>query len=301
MANVIRPTFLGSTRHTQLELGAAYGRLLDQSDKVASNKAFRRPSEAPVESSHAAMLQEHLDHLDAVGKSADDAMARLNVADSKLTQASDLYARLKELIVQAADTTQAGQGRAAIAQEVSQIRDSLVAVANSDYLGQPLFSGTSSDPAVAYDDVAGQWVFTGSADDKVERRVSPTESIRVNVSAAEAFQADGTDLFTMLDGLVNALGTDDQAGIQTANGTIDAMRSSLSAAHAVIGAAANRVQTSIDRNGGTSTVVANQLSLVRDIDLADAITQQKTLEVAYQAALAATAKVGNLSLLDYIR
>ena len=190
-------------------------------------------------------------------------------------------------------------GRIAIAEEIVQLRDSLVAVANSEYLGQPLFGGVGDGPAVEFD--GASWTVKGSADDVIERRISPSESVRVNSTAGETFSADGIDAFTMLDELTAALQADDIDGINLANERIEQLRASLNGSHAAIGAVANRVQISIDRNSATTTVVTSQLSLVRDIDLAEAITQQKTLEAAYQAALGITARVGNLSLMDFLK
>ncbi len=135
----------------------------------------------------------------------------------------------------------------------------------------------------------------------IERRISPSESLRTNITAAEVFQASGSDMFTMLDDLSAALAADDVDGIRAANDLLDGLRSTMSAAQAQIGAAANRVQVAIDRNNATDVVVTGQLSLVRDVDLAEAITEQALLQSAYQAALGVTARVGDLSLLDFLR
>lgn len=299
MVAVIRPTFISTNRLTQHRLQDAYGRLNDANDKIATNRAFRRPSEDPVAASHAAMLQQHLDHLEAVSQSATDAQSRLDVTDAKLMETGNLYNRVKELTIQAANALTDGPGRSAIAAEITQIRDTLLAVANSEYLDQPLFAGLSSDPAVEF--VGAAWQFTGGPGDVIERRISPTESIQVNVTAAEIFQAGGTDAFTVLDDLVTALQNDDVAGILTVNGQLDDLRGALGAAHARIGAAANRTSMALERNTATNTVVQGQLSLVRDVDLAEAVTQQKMLEAAYEAALAVTARVAQVSLMDFLR
>jgi flagellar hook-associated protein 3 FlgL len=301
MAAITRPTFLGTNRAIQQRLTSAYDRYNDQADRVASNRRFRRASEDPVAASQAAMLQEHLDHLQAVAKSSDDASARLNITDAKLTQASDSYNRIHELLLQAANGTVGPDGRAAIAHELTQIRDGLVALANSDYLGSPLFAGLSGQPAVSYDTGTGSWVFNGDATDVIERRISPTESLRVNTTAAETFQSASTDIYTMLDDAVDALDAGDLAGITTSITSLEELRNSLFGAHALIGAAANRVTTAADRNSATQIAVENQLSLVRDVDLAEAITQQKMYETAYQAALSVTGRTMNLSILDYLR
>ncbi len=298
MAAITRSTFLSTNRLTQRRLQDSYGRLNEANDRIASNRAFQRPSQDPVAASQAAMLQEHLDHLEAVAQSTQDAMSRLDVADAKLSQAGDLYNRVKELTIQAANSLTSGPGRAAIAAEVTQIRDSLVALANSEFLGEPLFAGKTGGPAV---ELLGSWQFNGDDTHVVERRISPSEKVRVNITAAEVFQGAGTDMFTMLDDLVTALDDNDVAAILVVNGQLDELRGSLGAAHAQIGAAANRTQVSLDRNMATNTVVMGQLSLVRDVDLAEAVTQQKMLQAAYEAALSVTARVAQTSLLDFLR
>jgi flagellar hook-associated protein 3 FlgL len=300
MAAVTRPTFLGQNRGMQQRLNSAFNRFTSATNQVASMKAFERPSDDPVAASQAALLQQRLDHLQAVGKSTDDAMARLNITDSKLTQAGDNYNRMKELMLQAANGVTDAPGRAAIASELRQIRDGLAALANSDYLGLPLFAGLGAGNAVEKDG-GGNWIFNGAAGDAIERRISPTESIQVNVTAAEAFSSASTDIFTLLDVTADALDANDTSTIPDGLASLEELRSSLFSTHATIGAAANRVETAIDRNATTSIAVENQLSLVRDVDLADAITRQQMLQTAYQAALQITGKTAGLSIMDFMR
>ncbi|MEZ5257751.1 MAG: flagellin [Ilumatobacteraceae bacterium] len=291
---------MGNNRQIQHRLTAAYDKFNKSADQVASQKAFVRPSDDPVAASQASLLQERLDHLDAVGRSADDALARLNVTDAKLTQIGDSYNRIRELMLQAANGTMSSDSRGAIASELAQIRDGIVAVANSEYLGLPLFAGLSADPAV--DGEPGDWTLQGDADTgRIERRISPSESIRVNVTAGELFANDDGDLFSFLDSMIDDLTTGDGQEVVQGLDTIDGLRSTLFEAHASIGAAANRADTAVNRNAATSISIENQLSLIRDVDLAEAITRQTMLQTAYEAALSVTGKTMGLSIMDFLR
>ena len=52
----------------------------------------------------------------------------------------------------------------------------------------------------------------------------------------------------------------------------------------------------------TNTVqLTSQLSDLQDIDLAETVVQVTSANTAYQAALATTAKVGQISLMDFLR
>ena len=67
-----------------------------------------------------------------------------------------------------------------------------------------------------------------------------------------------------------------------------------------MGARANRLET---RQGILQTMTLDfkeQLSEVEDADIAEMSIELKQVEMAYQAALMTTARVGNLSLTNYM-
>jgi flagellin-like hook-associated protein FlgL len=67
-----------------------------------------------------------------------------------------------------------------------------------------------------------------------------------------------------------------------------------------VGARTNRLET---RQGILQTMTLDfkeQLSLIEDADIAEMSIELKQVEMAYQAALMTTARLGNLSLTDYM-
>ena len=303
MTAIPRTTFLGASRAQQARLAAAYGRLEQANIRVSTGRAYARPSESPSSASRAAMLHEQLDQLETFGRAIDDASSRLAIADSKLGQAMELYHRATVLATQGASSLSNPDARQSIRAEVVQIRDSLLAIANSTYLDEALFAGFAAGTAVTYDVPTSTYVFTGTAADVIDRRIGSGETVRANTTAAEAFTTGpaGIDVFATLDALAAALAADDTTAIQAALPAMNELRGALSAAQSRIGSSANRVESAQARNAAITITLDAERSRVEDVDLAEAITDQGRLEVAYNAALGVSAKAMTTTLLDWLR
>lgn len=301
MTIVPRISFLGANSATQARLRSAYAAMEDANRRVATGKAYSRPSENESASARAAVLQDQLDQLDSFDRSVDDAKSRLSIADTKLQQATNLYHRITELATQAATSTSSTASRLSVREEVLQLRGELEAIANSQYLGAPLFAGFQSGAAVSWDTGTSTWVFAGAPSERLQRRIAPSEVVDTSITAGELFSNGTDDIFTTLDGLATALGADDVAGIQTALDKVTSLRSNLLAGEARLGAVLNRVEQAADRNSAIRVTLSAELSQVQDVDLSDAITDQSRLTTTYQAALGATAKANQMTLLDYWR
>jgi flagellar hook-associated protein 3 FlgL len=72
-------------------------------------------------------------------------------------------------------------------------------------------------------------------------------------------------------------------------------------AQASIGARTRRLETMKDRNDTDGITLKQSLSQVEDADLAQVTLELQMQQVAYQAALQATAKVIQPSLVDFLR
>jgi flagellar hook-associated protein 3 FlgL len=93
----------------------------------------------------------------------------------------------------------------------------------------------------------------------------------------------------------------DAAGIMAGVTQMTTARQQLSTAESSIGAATNRVTAVIQRSGDFQLSLTSALANVEDIDLAQSITDQSRLNATYQAALGATAKTIQPSLVDWLR
>jgi flagellar hook-associated protein 3 FlgL len=301
MTIVPRMSFLGANRAAQSRLRAAYSRMEKANQQVSTGKAYSRPSENQSASSRAAVLQDQLDQVSSFGRAIDDARSRLSLSDTKMQQAMDLYHRITELATQAASSLNSADSRKAIREEVLQLRGELEGIANTQHLGAPIFGGFESGNPVTFDTPSSSWVFTGSASDRLQRRIGPNEVVDTSITASELFANSTTDIFTVLDGLADALNNNDTPGIQASLDQVTSLRSTLSSGQARMGAVVNRVEQASDRNASINVTLTAELSRVQDVDLGDAITDQSRLTMAYQAALGVTAKANSQTLLDWLR
>jgi len=296
---MIRTTFQSMTTGAQMRLMARSAAMEASSARLSSGKQYARPSDNTTAFASATMLRGELSAAESYKSAGEDAQSKLNASDSQLQAVSDRLMRVKELTIQAANATSTPAIRTSIREEVLQIRDELVGIANAKYQGQPLFAGFSSGNAVT--PVAGGWSFTGAPTDRIIRSISASDTVQLNVVASEVFTNGTTDTFTMLDKLATDLASGNNAGITGAITTLDQTSDVVSSAQARIGAATGLVERALARNSSQQITLHSDLANVEDIDLTEAVTDLNRQQAAYQAALGATSKSIQQSLVDWLR
>jgi len=190
------------------------------------------------------------------------------------------------------------EARAALRTEVENIREALIQLGNTKYLDRPVFGGITADGS-AYD---ADGTYRPGPVGEVRRTVGDDTSVRVDLDGPTAFGEDGADdqLFAVLDSIAGNLDADPGAlGADLVN--LDTAIARLQSALSGVGAGYNRVEQMRQTADNRALTLRGQLSDVEDIDLPQTIMDVKLQETAYQAALAATARVIQPSLLDYLR
>lgn len=129
---------------------------------------------------------------------------------------------------------------------------------------------------------------------------SATDPPPANIAASA--QVTGGSVFDALIALREQLFSGDQEaigsrGILAMDNSLNAMTGTLGR----LGAINARLQGSWERNDGEVLLVRGQDSRVRDIDLAEAVTELRMLETTHRAALGVSARVIQPTLLDFLR
>jgi flagellar hook-associated protein 3 FlgL len=186
--------------------------------------------------------------------------------------------------------------REALATEVDQIREGVLTTANSGYLGRPVFGGVTAG-SVAYD-TTGTYVGVPGA---VNRTISAGVEVDVSVAGAAAFGGAGSTVFDHLTALATALRAGDQAGITAGIGTLATDLDRLTTTQADVGTRQKRVEAAQVAAGDDELKLTGSLSEIENADLPRTLVDLQMQQVAYQAALGATARVMQPSLLDFLR
>lgn len=294
-------------RATQ-QLSTAQNRVASTQAQMATGKQLARPSDNPDQAIAIDRLRTALQRQESIGENLQTVQRRFQAEETALSSATDVFTRIKELSIQAANDTMGPSGRAVIAVELQTLREQLITVANSrDDQGQFLFSGARSDTA-SYS-LSGSNAYAG--DQTRTQMTSGEENL-------QTFNRSGTDVFTRVvrdtpdgpvgvgffqavDDLITAVKGGQQADMQRSIAEMDHMHQGMALATADVGARMNKVDTQMALIDETVLRLKTTLSDVQDLDYTEAVTRMNKQMLSLEAAMSSFSKVSQLNLFDYIR
>ena len=276
-------------------LQQSFLKLTDLQDQASSLKRLRKPSDGPADVVSAMQLHAGIDRNDQYTRNLSDAQGWLGNADNALTTTVTQLQRVNDLVVQASNASTDANARQGIAAEIDSIRQTLIGVANTQYAGRPIFAGTGGGGA-AYD-ANGQYVGVSSA---IERNIAPGQRVQVNVNGDAVFGTAGNDLFTTLSQISEAV-RNDPTQLNTLQTTLGTQTTQVQSQLAQVGSRFLRVQTMQSQNTSNGLTMKQNLSSIEDADVAQVMVQLQAQQVAYQAALSATARAIQPSLTDFLK
>lgn len=269
-------------------------------EALATGKWVNQPSDDPALASRGLALRAALQSREQETRAAADARSLVDQADGELQGAVSVLQRVRELTVRAANVS-APTERTAIAAEIEELQEQLVSIANGRHRDRAVFAGFQAGPAVSHDEATGTWSYEGDRG-AVQRRVSDTDVVTVNVTADDVFGfAAGADTFTMLDQLRADVLAGDGA---TISGNLDAVDTALDRVLdglGTLGAAGARIESARARTEASQLTLRTELSEVEDVDVAEAIMDLQVEEVAYQATLQALGRALPDTLVSFLR
>jgi flagellar hook-associated protein 3 FlgL len=288
------------TESSLASMQAGLGRVARTQEQLTTGRVINRPSDSPSGTNAAMQLRQQITQNAQFLRNAGDGLARLGTADTVLTSMMDSVRRAHDLALQGASTGSVGlQAREALAMEVQQIRDGLLSQANSTHLGMPLFGGTTTGKVAYVKDGAGVVTYAGDSN-AVNRRIGADDNVRVDITGPEIFGPAGDDLFDVLADISAKL-TSDPGSLGSELDRLDAAMSRITTSLADVGSRFNRLEAGMRINRDAELSLQDSLSQVENVDMARAMVDLQMNEVAYQAALGATARVLQPSLLDFLR
>ena len=267
-------------------------------ERLTSGKQFSKASDSPTAANISMQARTEIRATEQYARNMSDATARLNQTDTALQTMNDMTRRVRDLTLQAkSDGNTSVISREAIAKELTELRNGLIGLANQSVNGQPLFGGITGG-STAYDPATGAYVGNNTA--PVQRRLTGTETVRIDISGPEAFGTPGADLFAVIANIAT-----DAPNNPTALGAhlddLDAIMAKMTTALADVGARQVRVENAESVNTNYQLTLRSNLSENEDIDLPKAIMELEMQRTGYQAALQATAKTIQPSLMDFLR
>ncbi|MCZ2825094.1 MULTISPECIES: flagellar hook-associated protein FlgL [unclassified Modestobacter] len=275
--------------------------------QLTSGKTINKPSDDPTGTNAAMQTRQELAGAAQYARNINDGIGLLDATDSALqNMIKQVQSVRAKTVAGLNDGALSGPSRAAYQTEVAGIRESLLGLANTTVQGVPVFGGVTSG-STAYDVTTGAYQGFGGTTVPpmpvvpVNRQVSDADTIRVDLTGPEAFGDPATgDLFSVVQSIATDL-VDDPAALAGHLDDLDAVLNRMLTAAADIGTRTNRIETAQQVNKDLQLSLTSRSSVIENVDLPKTIMNLQMQQVGYEAALGATAKAIQPTLLDFLR
>lgn len=306
-------------------------RVAELSEEVSTGLKVRTPGDS-TQSGTVAQYRSALERYSGFRDRIKTVDSFLTFQEGILSQANDLLIRAKEIAAQGANETNGPSERDQLAAEMFQIRDQLVSLANSTYQGRYIFGGDDDDDppydAATYTNpstgsASQRYVFDAEAGTSGVKTVAITDDLSMSISTPantlfdNAIQGlerlaralDGYDTQPTSgapDGTGNAytfptdFATQSQA-IRNAMDQLDtARKTDIIPGRTTIGGKLKRLETAESLINVLEFNSKEVLGRLQDADVAESASALLTAQQALQASFTVSARVLNITILDYI-
>ena len=259
---------------------------------VSTGKRINNLSDDPVGLTQALNVRSAISNIEQMQRNISLGNSWLASSESALTQVEDIISDTKVLCIQMANATIGSAERLSAAGTVQNMLDEIISLANTNVAGSYIFSGSKTDT-------------TPFSSDGTYNGNNNAFTVKIGKDATVEVGSDGDavfgNIFSTIDDLKTALMTNDVGGIQDAMSNLDGHFDDISAKISDVGSKMNRMDVKEKIFQDLNFANTDRLSKIEDADLAEAIMELKARELAYQAALASSAKVMTLTLIDYMQ
>jgi flagellar hook-associated protein 3 FlgL len=293
-----RVTNLTMSATAQRSLQTQQSRLAELQEKATSLNKISRPSDDPAATAQALETRSLLAANAQYGRNIDDGKTWLTAADSALEQATNVMHKIKDLAVQAGNGALGQGSKDAIALELQALNEDLVSIANTQHLGRNIFAGNSDKPEAFSGPMPP--AFNGTGLGPVDRRVSATQTVRVDADGQAIFGSGAGSVFEAVKSIADALkGGAAPTSLQI--GALETGFNNIVNGRAEIGTRQAQLERAGSVNTDLEATLDAQKTGIEKLDLGSVIMDLKLQETNYQVALAATARVLQPTLMDFLR
>ncbi len=283
-------------------------------NQAASLKKLNRPSDNPAAAAEVLRIRSDkakVEHFQLNSKIAENFLVN---TDQSIADLSDIVVRSKELAIsQSSMASSSEETRRAVAEEVNQLFNQAVSVANRRVGDRSIFSGyKTQSPAVnsngQYLGDRGQMMVEIGSDVFIALNIPGDEVFNTHPSPMSPDSQDHSEpgpdnvnLFNELQHFKVGLLAGDLDGIRDTLDRFDQLHGQLIATRAKVGARLQGVQytnQATERQQISNSVLSSSLE---DADMAQVVTDLNKEESVFKSSLAASKRLIQPSLLDFLR
>jgi flagellar hook-associated protein 3 FlgL len=273
------------------------GRLQEQ---VTSGSIVNRPSDDPITTRQLLDIENKLEKGEQYQSNITNGNLWLNMTETAVEGMINVITEARKAAGKVASGSTDSTVRTNAASQLTELKEQLVDMGNTQLGDQYLFAGfkTGTAPFSKSDNT-----YLGTGDD-ISVEIDQNSLASINITGDKLLKGTGSygsvDILQTFDNLITAINSNDTSTIQTEAEKLDASMKQLSNAVSDVGNRLTRLdsaKTMITQNQNTLSGI---MSGTQEVDMIKAATELNKQQTAFEAALAATAKISQLSLLDYL-
>ncbi len=298
---VFRITHMASHLRRVSSMNRSLSKLDVVERQLSSGRRFERPGESPEGTARVLRIARKQGDIETYTENLEAGRGMLSRAESAVVAMAGVINSARSLALKMSDSFYDGDRRQQVDQADGLI-DSTLDLLNTTYDDMYIFAGHQSTTPPFSLDNAGQAQYVGD-NGLMELDVSEGSRSQVTINPEKNFNGDagGENILGLLVELRERMANDDQPGVGATLARFETAVAQLSQTSAEIGTLAQRLDVH-DRINEVQEIELERLrSIVEDTDYAEAAAEMSLRQTAYQASLAATARVQGLSLLNFMQ
>jgi flagellar hook-associated protein 3 FlgL len=264
-------------------------------EQATTGKRINRPSDDPSAISPILSSNKEIEkadrYLETIGATQDN----LDILDGYLDSAEAIFVRASEIAISGVNATLSPVDMQTLADEIAHLQTELIDIANAKVDGKYLFSGYSEDTVPFSGDPI---VYNGTSDHKMVE-IGSGQTVQTNLSGDELFMSP-IDIFTALSDLEAAFTTGDHTAVEAQMTTLEQAAEQVRGARSEMGNINSYLGDVESLTEEIKLQMAERLSNYEDADLVEVMTNITMAEQSYEAALNVSARLSQLSILDYM-
>ncbi len=271
-------------------------------EKIATGYNYNRPSDDPVTTNMLLTANDQLLASKQYQSNITKGNTFLKMSATALDGMSSIVASAKKLVGTitsgTSDTTISGN----VVSQLTTLREQLADMGNTQLNGQYIFAGskTSTKP---FDTAVGSSTYHGdSVVNSLQIDVSSSQKLNITGDQVLASASPGVNILQQMDTLIAAIQADPTNTTAIAAGAtaLEKGADQITSMQTEVASRQSRMTSVSKMLDTTSNTLSGIIGDTQNVDTAELAVKLTLQQTAFNASLSATAKISQMSLLDYI-
>lgn len=276
-------------------------------EQISSENNINRPSDDPVNTRLLLSIGDQLKANSQYNANITQATTSLQMSSTALQGMSDALQQAKSLAASIATGSSDTTVISSIVSQLKALKQNIVDYGNIQLGNQYLFGGADNatppfTSPTTFDGTSNGYGGDGTA---INVEIGPSSKLQTNVPGDQVLTGTGNtpptpNILQTFDDLIAAVQSNNVAGIQTGAQNLENGANQITNVSSDVASRLIRLNNASTMNTNTQNTLESIAGNIQNVDMAKLGVELSQQQTAYQASLSATAKIAQMSLLDYL-